>query len=286
MPPRDGYITGVPCWVDTSHPDPGAVLPFYRGVFGWEFEDAMPPDAGGNYFMAHINDGVAAAIGSSPPGAPPFARWNTYIWVDDAEDAVSKARNAGGTLAMEPIDVMDAGRMAVLVDPEGATFCVWQPKTNKGATVVNEHGALNFNNLATRDPEAAQVFYGAVFGWKILPLPSGMVWTLSTYGDHLEQRTPGLRAQMAQMGAPDGFIDVVAALDPIEDDDTDTRAHWSVTFGINDVQAAASRACELGGEVVRGPVDVPWSRQAVIRDPQGATFTASQFVMENRDITA
>jgi predicted enzyme related to lactoylglutathione lyase len=272
--------------VDGSHPDPDAVRPFYRAVFGWEFEDAMPPEAGGNYFMARVNGGDAAAIGSNPPGAPPVARWNTYIWVDDVDDAVSKAKDAGGTVAMEPFDVMDAGRMAVIVDPEGATFCVWQPKAHKGASVVNEHGALNFNNLATRDPEAAEAFYGAVFGWKILRLPSGMVWTLSSYGDHLEERSPGLRSQMAQMGAPEGFIDVVAALDPIKDDDTDTPAHWSVTFGVDDVEAAASRARELGGEVIRGPVDVPWSRQAVIRDPQGATFIASQFVFENKDLKA
>jgi uncharacterized protein len=88
------------------------------------------------------------------------------------------------------------------------------------------------------------------------------------------------------MGAPEGYIDVVAALNPIADDDPDTPAHWSVTFGIDDADATAARASQLGGEVVAGPFDAPWTRMAVIKDPQGATFIASQFVAENKDLEA
>ena len=88
---------------------------------------------------------------------------------------------------------------------------------------MNEHGALNFNGLATRDQAAAEAFYGAVFGWKILRLPSGPMWTLPGYGDHLEEKSPGLRDQMAGMDAPDGFIDVVARIDPIAADDVERR---------------------------------------------------------------
>jgi predicted enzyme related to lactoylglutathione lyase len=195
-------------------------------------------------------------------------------------------RDAGGVVVQEPFDVMDAGRMAVVADPEGAVFSIWQAKAHKGARVVNEHGALNFNGLATRDPESAETFYGDVFGWKRLALPAGAMWTLPGYGDHLEERSPGLRQQMTQMGAPDGFIDVVAALNPIGDDDAGTPAHWSVTFGVDDVRATAARAVELGGEVLEGPVDAPWTRIALIRDPQGATFIAGQFVPENSNLTA
>ena len=115
-------------------------------------------------------------------------------------------------------------------------------------------------------------------------MPAGSMWTLPGYGDHLEERTPGLREQMAQMGAPEGFIDVVAALNPIAEDDRDTPAHWSVTFGVDDAEAVAAKARSLGGEVVAGPFDAPWSRMAVINDPQGATFIASQFVPENKDL--
>jgi uncharacterized protein len=286
MPERDGYIPGVPCWVDTSQPDPQASLPFYTGLFGWEFENSMPEGSEGEYFIGRLRGGDVAAVGSNPPGAPPMAVWNTYVWVDSADDTASRVRAAGGSVLTEPFDVMEAGRMAVFTDPEGAAFCVWQAKHSKGARIVNEHGSLNFNGLATRDPERAKAFYGAVFGWETLALPAGVMWTLPGYGDHLEERSPGLRDQMAQMGGPEGFIDVVAALTPIADDDSETPAHWSVTFAVDDAEKTAAMAGELGGEVVAGPVDAPWSRTATIKDPQGATFIASQFVPENKDLGA
>ena len=143
--------------------------------------------------------------GQARPVRRRWPTWNTYIWVDNADEAAAKVRAAGGGVVADPFDVMDSGRMAVLTDPEGAAFCVWQAKNHRGAKVVNEHGSLNFNGLATRDPEAAKAFYGAVFGWTTLDLPFGVLWTLSGYGDHLEERSPGLRQQMAQMGAPDGL---------------------------------------------------------------------------------
>jgi len=182
------------------------------------------------------------------------------------------------------MDVMDAGRMAVVTDPEGATLSLWQARGNKGAKVVNEHGALNFNGLVTRNVEAAAAFYGALFGWQVLDLPSGPMWTLPGYGDHLEESTPGLKASMAEMGAPDGFVDVVAAIHPVAEGSA--PAHWNVTFAVDDVEAAVALATELGAEVVSGPTDAPWTRVATIRDPQGAEFIAGQFVAENADLTA
>jgi uncharacterized protein len=173
MPERDGYIPGVPCWVDTSQPDPEAAVDFYSGLFGWEFEDVMPPGSEGKYFMARIRGGEVAAIGSIPEGVPPMAMWNTYVWVDSADETASKVRDAGGSVVMEPFDVTDAGRMAVFSDPEGAIFCVWQAGQLKGARIVNEHGSVNFNDLNTRDAEGAKSFYGAVFGWETLELPGG-----------------------------------------------------------------------------------------------------------------
>ena len=286
MPERNGYIPGVPCWVDTSQVDPDAALPFYAGLFGWEFENVLPEGMEAKYFIGRIRGGDVAAVGSVPDGAPPMAMWNTYIWVENAEETAAKVRDAGGGVVTEPFDVMDSGRMAVLTDPEGAAFCVWQANNHKGAKVVNEHGSLNFNSLATRDPGGAETFYGAVFGWKVLILPTGLMWTLPGYGDHLEEDSPGLREQMAQMGAPDGFIDVVAAITPIADDAPETPAHWSVTFAVDDADATAAKVHELGGTVVAGPIDAPWTRMAVIEDPHGATFIASQFVPENKDLTA
>jgi predicted enzyme related to lactoylglutathione lyase len=286
MPERDGYIHGVPCWVDTNQPDPEVALAFYRGLFAWEFENVMPPESEGKYFIARLRGGDVAAVGPTPDGAPPMATWNTYIWVESADDTAAKARSAGGGVALEPFDVMEAGRMAVLTDPEGAAFFVWQAKDHKGAKIVNEHGSLNFNTLATRDLESGKAFYNAVFGWRTLAMPSGVMWTLPGYGDHLEERNPGLREQMAQMGGPEGFIDVVAAVNPIDDADSQTPAHWSVTFAVDDADAVAAKVSKLGGEVVMGPLDAPWTRMVVVKDPSGATFIASQFVPDNRDLTA
>jgi predicted enzyme related to lactoylglutathione lyase len=284
MPERDGYIPGVPCWADTSQPDPKAAVDFYSGLFGWEFEDVMPPDSPGEYFIARLRGGQVAAVGSQPEAMPPVAMWNTYVWVDSADETASKVRDAGGGVVMDPFDVMDAGRMAVFADPEGAVFCVWQAKENRGAGIVNEAGSVVFNVLNTRDVEGAKSFYGSVFGWKTLDLPGGSMWTLPGYGDHLERDNPDLRENMAEMGAPPGFEDVVASLVPIPDDQPDVPPSWGVTFAVDDADATAERAGELGGKVVMAPFDAPWVRMTVISDPQGATFTASKFVPENRDL--
>jgi uncharacterized protein len=282
---RDGYLPGVPCWVDTSQPDPEGVVAFYAGLFGWDFRDAMPPGSPGKYFIARLRGGDVAAVGSQPEGAAPAAAWNTYIWVESADATASKVLDAGGSIVTEPFDVGDAGRMAVCTDPEGAAFCVWQAKEHKGARIVNEPGSLNFNGLNTRDAQAARSFYGAVFGWETLGLGGGaQMWRLPGYGDFLEQSDPGLRKRMAESGAPEGFEDVVAAINPIADDQADVPAHWSVTFAVEDADATAARAAELGGQVVVPPFDAPWVRMTVIADPQGATFIASKFVPENRDL--
>jgi hypothetical protein len=110
------------------------------------------------------------------------------------------------------------------------------------------------------------------------------MWTLPGYGDHLEERSPGLRKQTAEFGGPDGFIDVVAAITLLGDDQPDVPAHWNVTFGVDDADAIAAKATELGGKVLVEPFDAPWVRMAVLADPAGATFIASQFVPENRDL--
>jgi uncharacterized protein len=305
MPERDGYIPGVPCWVDASEPDPEAALDFYGGLFGWEFEDAMPPGSVGKYFIARgettgssifdlsgaVRSGDVAAVRSIPEAAPPRAMWNTYFWVDSADEVASKIHGAGGGVVMEPFDFMYACRMAVFSDPEGAAFGVWEAKEHKGARLVNDPGALVFNGLNTRDVEGARSFYGSVFGWQTLAIGGGAEgWSLPGYGDYLGRYHPDLRKQMAEAGAPEGFEDVVASIIPIADDQPDMPAHWSVTFAVDDADATAAKATELGGKVIVAPFDAPWStptytiRITVIGDPQGATFTASQFVPENKDL--
>jgi uncharacterized protein len=303
MPMRDGYVPGVPCWVEASQPGPEAALDFYGGLFGWRFDDVMSLSSEGGYFIARgetrassIFDlsgetygGDVAALRSIPENAPPRAVWNTYFWVDSADEAASKVRDAGGDVTTEPFDFMDACRMAVCSDPEGAAFGVWEAREHKGAQLVNDPGALVFNGLNTRDVERARSFYGSVFGWQTGSIGGGAEgWTLPGYGDWLErEHHPGLRNQMAEAGAPEGFEDVVASIIPIADDQPDTPAHWSVTFAVDDADATAKKATALGGTVIVPPFDAPWStasytiRVTVLADPQGATFAASKFMATN-----
>jgi predicted enzyme related to lactoylglutathione lyase len=275
MADRDGYIPGVPCWIDTTQPDPEAAVAFYGELFGWELEDLMPPDAPGRYFMARLRGRDVAAVSGAPDGG---AAWNTYVWVDSADETAARVREAGGTVLAEPFDVMDAGRMAVFADAEGAAFSVWQAARHRGAAVVNEPGSLNFNGLATRDPERAAAFYGAVFGWKRLVVEGGgEMWQLPGYAEHLEENDPGIRARMREMGAPEGFEDVVATIDRMHTEGLGPP-RWFVTFAVADADETAATATRLGGSVLAGPMDMPWVRQAIIADPAGARFIASQFV--------
>jgi predicted enzyme related to lactoylglutathione lyase len=273
MPERDGYIPGVPCWVDASEPDPEAALDFYGGLFGWEFQDVIPPSSEGKYFIARgeargssifdlsgdKHGGDVAAVRSIPEAAAGAAMWNTYFWVNSADEAASQVRDAGGDIVREPFDFMDACRMAVFTDPEGAAFGVWEARQHKGARLVNDPGALVFNGLNTRDVTGARSFYGSVFGW-----------------------------QTGSIGG--GFEDVVASIIPIANDQPDTPAHWSVTFATDDADATAAKASELGGKVIVPPFDAPWStstytiRVTVLGDPQGAMFSASKFLPKNTDL--
>jgi predicted enzyme related to lactoylglutathione lyase len=278
---RDGYPPGVPCWVDTAQPDPEAAARFYAGLFGWDFEDRMPPDSPGRYLVARLRGADVAAVGSQPEGLPPTPAWNTYVWVEDADATAAKVRDAGGQVLIEPFDVPEAGRMAMCADTEGATFCLWQAREHKGAKLVNEPGTWNFSELNTRDPEAAAAFYRAVFGWEASTVESEggdfTMFRMPGYGDHLAARDPDMRERMADQGAPEGFEDAVAWLIPMEPDG-DAPPHWSITFAVDDADAAAATAAELGGTVVVPPFDAPWVRMTILTDPQRATFTASKYM--------
>jgi len=277
MSERDEYIPGVPCWVDASYQDPESVLPFYRGLFGWEFIPAIETP-GERFFIATIRGGSTAGIGELPADHTPVPAWNTYIAVTSADEAVAKVRAGGGEVVAPAFDVVDAGRMAILKDPQGAVFCVWQAGRTKGAKLVNEHGAVNFNTLHTPDLDAARKFYGEVFGWTTLSFAGAEFWTLPGYGDYLETIVPGMRKGAAEMGAA-GFEDVVAVLEPLQENE---QPHWHVTFAVNDADAAAAEAAKLGGKVLIPPRDAPYVRLTVLTDPEGTPFTASQFVAANR----
>jgi uncharacterized protein len=268
MSERDGYGPGVPCWVDTGQPNPEAAVEFYGQLFGWEFEDRMPADATGRYFVARLRDRDVAAVGSQPEQAPPTAVWNTYIWVESADDAAAKVKDAGGSTLTEPFDILDAGRMAVLTDADGATFCVWQPGKQKGAQLVNEPGAWSMSFLNTGNPDGARDFYGAVFGWEPSAFDLGgseiTMWRLPGYvGGEPLQPVPR---------------DLVATMAPVSSDLPVEAPHWSVDFWVDDVDATAEKAAALGGEVITPPYDIPAAglRQAVLADPEGAAFSVTR----------
>lgn len=283
MSQRSEYPAGVPCWVDTEQRDPEAAAAFYSGLFGWTTADRTPAGSPQPYFVGQIDGGDVAGITSLTAEAPNGPAWNTYVAVASADDAAQRARDAGGSVVMAPFDVGGAGRMAVLADREGAVICVWQAGASIGSERVNEHGSVNFNSLHTNDRESAVAFYGALFGWDAAPMdPSGegaWMFRLPGYGDHLERDNPGWQAGMAEMGAPDGFSDTVALLVPIgEDPEPGEASHWGVTFAVDDADTAAETAASLGATVVVPPFDAPWVRMSIVRDPQGAVFTASQYV--------
>jgi predicted enzyme related to lactoylglutathione lyase len=276
------YPAGVPCWVDTVQPDPQAAVDFYGGVFGWQFEDRMPADGPGHYFVARLGGADVAAVGSAPEGAPPGAVWSTYVAVDGADDTVADVRDAGGTILADPSDVLDAGRMATFADPAGAVLSIWQAGQHKGAQVVNAPGSWNWSNLVTSDPVAAQAFYGQVFGWETRSVDMGGAAATMIcrpgYVEVLEMNDPDIRRRQADAGAPDGFENAIAWMLPIDPDDVrGASPRWDVTFAVDDTDAVAARTAERGGTVLSEPVDQGPSRSAILADPQGAVFSVNSF---------
>lgn len=263
------YPHGVPSWVDTAQPDPEAAQVFYERLFGWTFTTVSPRDAP-FYSIARL--GGRDAAGLERADAQP-ATWNTYIAVDDANATTARAAADGGEILARPFEPGPAGRLAICRDPAGAVFRLWQAGRRPGAQVVNESGAWNFSDLHTDHPDPAG-FYRGLFGWSVEDLGFATMLRVPGYGEHLEATIdPGIRARQHGVGAPPGFEDAVGWVGPLE---RGTRPHWHVTFAVTDRDAAASAAERLGAEVLSRD-DTQWTRTALIRDPQGAVFTASQF---------
>ena len=236
----------------------------------------MPPKRDSLLHGPHRRPGRGRDL-LEPPGAPPQAAWNTYIRVESADDADSPGARGGRASDLGAVRRVRRGADGRVRRSRGRGLlrvATWiAPRLGGGQRAWR--GELQ--QPAHDDVEAARAFYGAVFGWTTIDAGSPM-WALPGYGDHLEELNPGLRAGMKQMGAPEGFEDVVATILPREG----TPARWSVTFAVDDVDAITARARELGGSVLAEPQNAPWVRFAVLADPAGASFTASQFVAENR----
>ena len=247
MSERTSYEPGTPSWVDLSTPDPAAAKRFYGELFGWEAQEAGPPEETGGYAMFTLRGKLIAGVSPLMDENQP-AVWSTYVSTDDADAVVARARDAGGQAIVEPMDVMDAGRMAFVMHPAGGAVGVWEPKRHTGAELVNEPGALAWNQLHTRDLDGAAAFYEAVFGWRTADFGGMSVFNL---GD----RGIGGLAPMRE-GMPE-----------------EVPAFWMTVFGTDDADATAAKAEELGGAVMAPPADIPdVGRFAVLTDPQAIAF--------------
>ncbi len=251
MSERTSYAPGTPCWVDLGTPDIEGAAEFYGSLFGWSVEEGENSEQTGGYRQATLRGKpVAGVMPLMQEGQPPA--WSTYVSVQDADAIAAKVREAGGNVLAEPMDVMDLGRMAIFADPTGAVFGIWQPGTFVGAEVVNEASALVWNELNTRDTEAARAFYSAVFGWGFedMEIDDGSTYTALKVGED----TVG------------GMLDMTGRV-PDE-----VPAHWLAYFAVDDADASMEKAKDLGGSVAFGPADIVAGRIAVASDPFGAVF--------------
>ena len=264
------YPQGVPSWVETIQTDLDSARRFYGELFGWTFETVTPPEAADEYVIAKLGGRDVAGLGSGGEAGV----WNTYVAVDDADAMAAMVSKAGGSVLSEPADAGPAGRSAVCADPSGAQFRLWQAGTRAGAQAVNEPGAWNFSNVHTADPARAAAFYSEVFGWVIDDVGFGTMVRVPGYGEHLQATIdPGIFARQDTVNAPPGFADAVGWVVPVE---PGKESHWHVIFTVADRDATVAVARRSGGEIV-SIEESQWTRTALIRDPAGATFTASQF---------
>lgn len=248
MPVFTKHEPGTFSWADLSTSDVDAAISLYTELFGWEVEKEDLPD-GGVYAMARVGGKDAAAISPLQPqqaemGVPPH--WNVYVTVEDAEQAAKECEAAGGSIHAPAFDVMDYGRMAVISDPTGAFFCVWEPKKTIGAQVLGDKNTLGWCELLTGEPEKAVNFYCEVFGYGQQPF-GDTGYTVLTRGE----------TQIAGVMKP-----------PME-----MPSNWGVYFITDDVDGAAAKTKAAGGQAFMEPTDMPEiGRLAVLADPQGAAF--------------
>jgi predicted enzyme related to lactoylglutathione lyase len=201
-------------------------------------------------------------------GAPPLSAWNTYIYVEIADDTAEKAARAGGAVVVEPFDALPAGRSAVLTDPSRASFRLWEARDRPGAQIVNEPRAWSLSSLNTSEPETAKSFCGEVFNWEYDTFQAGQ-------SEITLCRVPGYVGGEPEQPVP---RDVVAVRTPMGGDAGPARhvRSGASSFWVDDVDGSAAKAAELGGWVVVSPFDTPTSRDAVLADPQGAVFSVSK----------
>lgn len=259
MPEMTKYAPGTPCWIDLSTTDLDPAKKFYGAVLGWT-DYSVGPEESGFYTMSERDGKSLAGMMTQMPdektmGVPPH--WNTYVSVTSADDAAKKAKELGAMVVVEPMDVMDVGRMAVFIDPEGAAISVWEPKAHVGAAITNEPGAFTWSELYTKDPTKATAFYTGLFGWSTFvngPPMNYVEWKLG-------EKSIG------------GMMQITPEMGPIP-------PNWLTYFAVDNTDAAAAAAGKSGGSVMMPAMDIPdVGRFAVLADGQGAVFAILQAAM-------
>lgn len=246
------FAPGAPCWSDLMVDDVERAKSFYADLFGWTYE--VGGLESGGYVTALKNGEVVAGLsakGADQAEQPPA--WTTYLATEDADASAEGARRAGGVFFVEPMDVNEMGRMALGADAAGAAFGLWESRAHTGANLVNEPGAMCWNELMSRDYEASKAFYTDVFDYRLEEIgQGGFQYSVASLAD----------------GRPIGGVGAIPAEAP-----ADVPSHWMVYFGVDDCDAAAERVEALGGTVMQPPWDTPYGRMALVAGPQGETFS-------------
>jgi uncharacterized protein len=255
------HAPGSFCWIELATTDGDAAKKFYGELFGWEAQDnPIGPDM--VYTMLRLNGKDVAALyqkGEEMKQVP--THWASYISVASADESAAKAKSLGATVVQEPFDVMEHGRMAVIADPTGAHFCIWQPKQHKGVGVKGETNSLCWNELLTNDTEKAKEFYTNLFGWTSKTDAGETPYTEWINGD---DHIGGMMQIQPQMGP--------------------MPPNWGIYIAVTDCDATAEKATSLGGRQYVPPTDIPnVGRFAVLSDPQGAVFNIIKLDMRHHE---
>jgi uncharacterized protein len=243
---------GTFCWVECGTTNSAAVKPFYKELFGWEYDD-QPMGPGGVYTIIKLRGKDVGGLYDMPSemltqNVP--SHWLSYIAVENADDATAQAVSAGGTVMREPTDAGPNGRLSIVQDPTGAVFAVWQAKAQAGAGAYRETGSFCWNELATPDAQKAGDFYALLFGWGRETFPGPSDYVIFKNGD---------------VGVG-GMHQITPEMGPVP-------PHWLVYFSVNDCDATVRKVTELGGGILRPAEDIPdIGRFAILTDPASAVF--------------
>ncbi|HTW18820.1 MAG TPA: VOC family protein [Mycobacteriales bacterium] len=242
MPEKSEYSPGSPCWIDVSSSDVEESLEFYSGLFGWEGQE-QGPESGG-YVICTLGGRTVAGIAPIMDDDHP-PRWSVYVCTSDIDATTTAVKEAGGTVVGGPLDVFEAGRMAVFHDSTGGEITAWQPNQHHGSELVNEPNAWSWSELLGRDLDAAAAFYEAVFAWGIRRGDDYSEW-------QFEGQSIG------------GFM-AMPEIAPVE-----VPPMWLPYIEVDRLETTTQRAVELGGSVRMPPSEYPGGRYAVINDVHGA----------------